>query len=237
VTRKYDAAFKQASSLMSLDDILRLLQVELGNREAREAKAAALGKTTRATNDEMWLRDLAIWKICETREPLTVRSAYYMAIGHKIIVKDDKHYPKIQGPVAAMRLAGVLPWSWIVDESRWRRRPQTFDSLEEAIQDASLRHRRDVWRSHDEYIEIWIEKDAMLGVIYPITYKYDIDLLSARGFSSLTFLHDCAMEIRERAEEGKKVTVYYLADHGRCHINSLSGQICYIDGIRYPLSH
>src|SRR5262249_34132114 len=53
------------------------------------------------------------------------------------------------------------------------------------------------WDSADAYCEIWLEKDALSGVIYPITSMYDVPLMVARGYASLTFLYSAAEAINE----------------------------------------
>jgi len=41
-------------------------------------------------------------------------------------------------------------------------------------------------------LKIWLEKDALAGVIYPVTDLYDVPLMVARGYASLSFLHGAA---------------------------------------------
>jgi hypothetical protein len=55
-----------------------------------------------------------------------------------------------------------------------------------------------------------VEKDALAGVIFPITDRYDVPLMVARGYSSLTFLHASASQIRE---QGRPTFIYHLGDH------------------------
>src|SRR5215813_8040015 len=40
--------------------------------------------------------------------------------------------------------------------------------------------------------EIWLEKDALSGVVYPVTSMYDVPLMVARGYASLSFLYSAA---------------------------------------------
>jgi hypothetical protein len=64
----------------------------------------------------------------------------------------------------------------------------------------------------DAYAEVWCEKDALAGVIYPVTSLYDVPLMVARGFSCETFCFE-AVEAR-RGDPGAYV-VYYLGDFDR----------------------
>ena len=51
-------------------------------------------------------------------------------------------------------------------------------------------YRRRLWSEADCYVEIWIEKDALAGVIEDITLEYDVPLMVARGYASLSFLYE-----------------------------------------------
>ena len=46
-----------------------------------------------------------------------------------------------------------------------------------------------LWNEADSYVEIWLEKDALAGVVYPVTSMYDVPLMVARGYASLSFLY------------------------------------------------
>jgi hypothetical protein len=119
--------------------------------------------------------------------PVTVRQLYYRAEveGLPGLDKTDSSYDKIQRQVLLLRRAGRLPHSDIADLTRWMRKPRTFDSVEEALQETARLYRKALWRGAEVTVEIWCEKDALAGVIYPVTELYDVPLMVARGYSSL----------------------------------------------------
>ena len=73
--------------------------------------------------------------------------------------------------------------------TRWQRKPNTFNSVQEALQETARLYRKSLWADADAYIEIWLEKDALSGVVYPVTSMFDVPLMVARGYASLSFLH------------------------------------------------
>jgi hypothetical protein len=75
-----------------------------------------------------------------------------------------------------MRRSGELPHDGLADATRWTRKPDTFGGIEEALRDCAALYRKALWRDIDAYAEIWLEKDALAGVIYPITNTYDVPL-------------------------------------------------------------
>jgi hypothetical protein len=103
-----------------------------------------------------------------------------------------------------------MPYAWIVDYTRWMRKPQTFDSIEEALRYTAETYRRALWSRSDAYVEIWIEKEALMGVVDPITDEFDVPLMPARGYYSETFLYSAAEAIRER---NKPTYIYHLGDY------------------------
>jgi hypothetical protein len=88
-----------------------------------------------------------------------------------------------------MRRSGQLPYGWIADHTRWQRKPVTFDSIEDALADTAATYRKALWRDAKSYLEIWLEKDALSGVVLPVTKKFDVPLMVVWGYASETFLH------------------------------------------------
>src|SRR5262249_21466987 len=68
----------------------------------------------------------------------------------------------------------------------------TFNSVEQALRDTARFYRKALWTDAGSYVEIWLEKDALAGVVYPVTSMYDVPLMVARGYASLSFLYDAA---------------------------------------------
>jgi len=146
--------------------------------------------------------------------PVTVRGLYYQAEVASLpgISKDDKDYAKVQRQVLKLRREGRLSYSDIADATRWMRKPTTHGSVEEALRNTAQFYRKALWADADSYVEIWVEKDALAGVIYPITSLYDVPLMITRGFSSETF---CYEAIAARGEDDRSYHVYYLGDFDR----------------------
>jgi len=73
----------------------------------------------------------------------------------------------------------------------------------------SMRDRRNLWTSMPVYLEVWVEKDALAGVLLEESKVYDVPLMVAKGYSSITFLHTAAMAIQGK---GKPAYVYHFGD-------------------------
>jgi hypothetical protein len=147
-------------------------------------------KRLRATKAAVEERRLALYNIVANMQPMTVRQVFYQATVKDIVEKTEAGYTKVQTDLVLMRKSGMLPYDWLADNTRWQRKPQTFDGIEEALEDTAKFYRKDLWASADCYVEIWLEKDALAGVVMPVTATYDVPLMVARGYASLSFLQD-----------------------------------------------
>jgi hypothetical protein len=89
--------------------------------------------------------------------------------------------------------------------------------VETALRSAARYYRKDLWAEADCYVEIWLEKDALSGVVAPITFAYDVPLMVTRGYASLSFLHSAAATI---AELDVPTYLYHLGDFDPSGVNA-----------------
>jgi hypothetical protein len=152
----------------------------------------------------------AIAKIFLEMEPkLTVRQIYYALTVRDIVPKTEAGYRQTDYQLNKMRENGIIPYGWIADNTRYCLKPVTDRSLEAALYRCELYYRRDFWANQDDQVEIWVEKDALAGVIRPITDEYDVPLFVARGYSSQTFIYEAAEQIKQI---GKTPYIYHFGD-------------------------
>ena len=123
----------------------------------------------------------------------------------------------MQTDLTKMRRDGSLPYDWLADNTRWQRKPNTFESVEEALDDTARLYRKSLWRDADAYVEIWLEKDALAGVVLPVTGMYDVPLMVARGYASLSFLHSAAEAINKLEVPAY---IYHLGDFDPSGVNA-----------------
>jgi hypothetical protein len=155
------------------------------------------------------IRD-AIIDILENDHPQTVRQVFYALTVRGVIAKAEKEYQKtVVRLLVDMREAGKIPFGWIADNTRWQWKPSTFTGIEACLNNTSKFYRRDLWAAMPVYTEVWCEKDALAGVLLEETETYDVPLLTARGYSSLTFVHNAAMAIKAK---GKPAFIYHFGD-------------------------
>jgi hypothetical protein len=149
-------------------------------------------KRKRATKAEVDARREALLDVVSEMKPMTVRQVFYQATVRDIVEKSEAGYNKVQIDLVQMRRSGDLPYSWLADNTRWQRKPDTFDSIEQALEDIARFYRKALWANIPAHVEVWLEKDALAGVVMPVTEMYDVPLMVSRGYASLSFLHSAA---------------------------------------------
>jgi hypothetical protein len=148
---------------------------------------------------------------------MTVRQVFYQATVRDIVEKTEAGYGRVQADLVQMRRAGQLPYDWLADNTRWQRKPDTYTGIQEALEDTARLYRKALWADTNAYVELWLEKDALAGVVSPITYAYDVPLMVARGYASLSFLHSAAEKIRTLEVP---TYIYHLGDFDPSGVNA-----------------
>jgi len=144
-------------------------------------------------------------------QPISVRGLLYRAQAAGLYPDtSDRYYEQTQRVVLKLRRAGVIPYSWIVDSTRRRLKPSSWSGLRDFVKDAVASYRLDLWERQRDYIEFFVEKDAMAGIIEPVTEEFDVYLNVVRGQASETFVWNIAEEWKQIA---KPIHIYYLGDH------------------------
>jgi hypothetical protein len=168
---------------------------ELAHLEDDELYAACRTNGKRATKRQMEAMHEALVRIVEEVAPCTVRQVYYQATTHGVVDKTEAGYDRVQRALVDLRRSSRIPYRKITDNTRWQIKPATYGGLKDALEETARLYRRAVWSDVDAYVELWLEKDALAGVVQPVTAKFDVPLMVARGFSSLSFLHAAGEDI------------------------------------------
>jgi hypothetical protein len=152
----------------------------------------------------------AIFDVLDEANPQTVRQVFYALTVRGVIKKVEGEYKRtVIRLLTEMREAGDIPFDWIADNTRWMRKPTTYTGLDACLKSTSNFYRRDLWAAMPVYVEVWCEKDALAGVLLEETRPYDVPLMVARGYSSISFLHSAAKMIEAI---DKPAHIYHFGD-------------------------
>jgi hypothetical protein len=143
---------------------------------------------------------------------LTLRQLYYQLVARGFIDNKVKEYANLSTLIKKGRMAGVIDWKLIEDRLRVPKIPYWVSGVDEAIQDAIDHYRIDRQYNQDVYTEVWIEKDALSGIVGRVTNHYHIRLVVNRGYVSTSAIHNAFYRFADAIMEEKRIKLLYLGD-------------------------
>lgn len=149
----------------------------------------------------------------ESGYKLTLRQLYYQLVSRDIIENKLSEYSKLSVLITKGRMAGIVDWDAIEDRLRVPDSPSAWDSPQQILKAVANQYRKDRMNGQENHIEVWVEKDALSGVLKRVSYPFGVALMVNRGYSSTTAVHDAYGRFVEAWDAGKKVYVLYLGDH------------------------
>lgn len=144
---------------------------------------------------------------------LTVRQLYYQFVARGLIENTEREYERTKGMLNRARLAGLIDWAAIEDRTRNLESLPTWDTPNDIIQSAARWYRRDLWAAQEYRLEVWIEKEALAGVIASICHELHVPFLACRGYVSQSELYDAGKRFANYKHQGQHVAVIHLGDH------------------------
>jgi hypothetical protein len=145
---------------------------------------------------------------------LTLRQLYYQFVQRDWLANTVANYNRLGACISAARRAGLVDWEMIVDRTRELRSLSHWDTPAEIVDAISKQYRRDMWESQPIYVEVWFEKDALLGVFERSAHAVDVPYFSCRGYSSDSELWAAGQRFRAALDNGKeRVVVLHFGDH------------------------
>jgi hypothetical protein len=144
---------------------------------------------------------------------LTLRQLYYQFVSRGWIANKDTEYKRLGSIINDARLAGRLDWDYITDRTRNLRSLAHWNDPTEIMRAVATQFRTDRWESQPLRIEVWIEKDALVGVIEGPCTSQDVPYFSCRGYTSQSEVWGAAQRIERYLEAGQRVLILHLGDH------------------------
>lgn len=144
---------------------------------------------------------------------LTLRQLYYQFVARDLIPNTMKSYKRLASIISDARLAGLIDWDSIVDRTRNVESNSHWETPGGIISACSRQYLIDKWETQHIRPEVWIEKDALIGVIENICNELDVSYFSCRGYTSQSEMWSSAMRLKGLIENGQKVKIFHLGDH------------------------
>lgn len=144
---------------------------------------------------------------------LTLRQLYYQFVARDLIPNNMKSYKTLGVAINDGRIAGLVDWSAIEDRTRSLQRSPHWETPADIIASAASSFALDKWSTQKNRVEVWIEKDALTGVIEGVCGTLDVSFFSCRGYVSQSEMWAAAMRLVRYAKNGQAPTIIHLGDH------------------------
>lgn len=141
---------------------------------------------------------------------LTIRQLYYQFVGRGLLDNTQANYKRIVNIINDARLAGLVDWQAIEDRTRNVVSLPTWENPASIVESAVYSYRTDKWANQPYHIEVWIEKEALTGVIAQICKQVEVPYFACRGYVSQSEMYDSA---RRLAHLDKPCIILHLGDH------------------------
>jgi hypothetical protein len=148
-------------------------------------------------------------EIAEAAQPITGRGVGYKLFTRNLIPSmATGEMAKVYRLLKEARERGIIPWAWIVDETRKFERVSTWDDPEHYAQVVARSYRRDFWNQQAVRVEVWSEKGTVRGVLAPVLDKYGVGFRVMHGFAGATTVYDVA-----QYDDGRPLVELYVGDY------------------------
>jgi hypothetical protein len=144
---------------------------------------------------------------------LTLRQVYYQLVARAIIENNERSYKNIGNLISDARLAGLIDWNAIEDRTRNMRGNSHWVTPGQIIDSAAYSYHLDHWKGQENCVEVWVEKDALIGIVGQICGQLDVNFFSCRGYVSQSEMWGAAQRLKRMQEQGQNVVLLHLGDH------------------------
>jgi hypothetical protein len=145
---------------------------------------------------------------------LTLRQLYYQFVSRALIPNTERSYKRLGSIVNDGRMAGLIDWLHIQDRGRFVRGNSHWRNPAQIVAGCAAQFQIDKWADQKYRIEVWIEKDALLGVIEEVCRRLDVSYFSCRGYTSQSEMWGGAQRLVDLCRQhGQTPVILHFGDH------------------------
>ncbi|MCW2110471.1 hypothetical protein [Bradyrhizobium elkanii] len=142
---------------------------------------------------------------------LTLRQLYYQFVARGLEENTMAQYKRLGVVLRDARDGGLVDWNAIEDRTRQVNTHSSWDDPAEFITPGQ--YQEDLWANQRYRPEVWVEKEALVGVIEGVCTEYRVPYFAHRGNNSQTLQYQAGKRFAEYLNQGLTPVVLYLADH------------------------
>lgn len=143
----------------------------------------------------------------------TLRQVYYRHVALGLIANRDTEYENLGELLNVGRLCGLVDWESIEDRTRFVREQPSWPDPASIVQDLASQFRVNQWEGQEYHVEVWIEKDALIGIAERPCAELDVPYFSCRGYVSQSEMYVASQRLYDASVAGRRPIVLHLGDH------------------------
>lgn len=144
---------------------------------------------------------------------LTLRQLYYQFVARGLLANKQSEYNRLGGIISDGRLCGLLPWDKLVDRTRGLAGHETFETPKAFLKEVIPQYKRDLWQEQAWRPEVWVEKEALTGVVSGICSQLRVDFFACRGYNSQSEQWRAGQRLAQYISKGQRPIIFHLGDH------------------------
>lgn len=144
---------------------------------------------------------------------LTLRQLYYQFVARALMPNTVQSYDRLGVILSDARLAGLIDWDAIEDRTRNVKFPSVWSSPESILEIVAEQYQENPWLAQKFHPEVWIEKEALSGVIVPVCERNRVASFACRGYTSQSEQYAAGMRLKRIWSDGRIPIIFHLGDH------------------------
>jgi hypothetical protein len=124
-----------------------------------------------------------------------------------------KNYKHLGDIINDGRLAGLIDWNAIEDRTRNLQSHSSWASPHSIVRACADQYTVDLWAEQSTHVEVWIEKEALVGVIEGVCTELQVPYFACRGYTSQSEMWEAAQRLKRHEKSRHDTVIIHLGDH------------------------
>lgn len=145
---------------------------------------------------------------------LTLRQLYYQFVVRNLLPNTEKSYDNLGAVIGKARMAGLISWRAIEDRTRALQEQSHWRTPLDYMTVPASGYQIDRWKNQRCRLEVWVEKEALTGVVKGICEANDIPYFACRGYNSMSEQWAAGQRFAWYKQKNNQIPVIiHLGDH------------------------
>ena len=144
---------------------------------------------------------------------LTLRQLYYQFVARGLIENSERSYKNLGNCIADGRMAGLIDWLAIEDRGRGVHPWLIEEDEQTVLSGIEYGLSLDYWERQNAYVEVWVEKEALVSVIERPCANLRVPYMACKGYLSASEAWRAGQRFMRAERQGRRLVLIHLGDH------------------------